>query len=102
MAGGSAISEAATVSNAGMFVDAQGNGLGVSPDGELCSAIALGFGATATLHYERMYPATINTAQAEECRIDLTRLRLTISDDLFVGFGFFFGCCENFFLFLLA
>ena len=28
---------------------------------ELCSAIALGFGATATLHYERMYPATINT-----------------------------------------
>ncbi len=27
----------------------------------LCSAIALGFGATATLHYERIYPATINT-----------------------------------------
>ncbi|MBK6296382.1 MAG: amidohydrolase [Rhodoferax sp.] len=28
---------------------------------ELCSAIALGFGATARVHYERMYPATINT-----------------------------------------
>ncbi|NMM91408.1 amidohydrolase [Rhodococcus sp. SRB_17] len=28
---------------------------------ELCSAVALGFGATATVHYERMYPATINT-----------------------------------------
>ena len=29
--------------------------------GELCSAVALGFGATATVHYERIYPATINT-----------------------------------------
>ncbi|MEI8030715.1 MAG: M20 aminoacylase family protein [Comamonadaceae bacterium] len=29
---------------------------------ELCSAVALGFGATATVHYERSYPATINTA----------------------------------------
>jgi len=28
---------------------------------ELCSGIALGFGATATVHYERIYPATINT-----------------------------------------
>jgi metal-dependent amidase/aminoacylase/carboxypeptidase family protein len=28
---------------------------------ELCNAIALGFGATATVHYERIYPATINT-----------------------------------------
>ena len=28
---------------------------------ELCSAIALGFGATATVQYERIYPATINT-----------------------------------------
>lgn len=28
---------------------------------ELCSAVALGFGATATVHYERIYPATINT-----------------------------------------
>ena len=29
---------------------------------ELCGAIAMGFGATAAVHYERMYPATINTA----------------------------------------
>ena len=28
---------------------------------ELCSAIALGFGATAAVRYERIYPATINT-----------------------------------------
>ena len=32
---------------------------------ELCSAVALGFGATATVHYERIYPATVNSlAQA--------------------------------------
>ena len=32
---------------------------------ELCSAVALGFGATATVTYERIYPATINsTAEA--------------------------------------
>jgi amidohydrolase len=30
---------------------------------ELCSAIALGFGATATVKYERVYPATINSAR---------------------------------------
>ncbi|MDI1236272.1 MAG: M20 family metallopeptidase [Polaromonas sp.] len=28
---------------------------------ELCSAVALGFGATANVHYERIYPATINS-----------------------------------------
>ena len=28
---------------------------------ELCGAIALGFGATANVRYERIYPATINT-----------------------------------------
>jgi len=28
---------------------------------ELCSAIALGFGASANVRYERIYPATINT-----------------------------------------
>jgi len=28
---------------------------------ELCSAVALGFGATATVNYERIYPATVNT-----------------------------------------
>ncbi len=30
---------------------------------ELCTAIAHGFGATASVHYERIYPATINTAK---------------------------------------
>ncbi|MBP6484282.1 MAG: amidohydrolase [Rhodoferax sp.] len=29
---------------------------------ELCAAVAMGFGATATVRYERLYPATINTA----------------------------------------
>lgn len=29
---------------------------------ELCGAVAMGFGATAVVHYERLYPATINTA----------------------------------------
>jgi amidohydrolase len=28
---------------------------------ELCSAIALGLGATAMVHYERIYPATVNS-----------------------------------------
>jgi len=28
---------------------------------DLCHATALGFGATATVRYERIYPATINT-----------------------------------------
>jgi len=28
---------------------------------ELCSAVALGLGATATVQYERVYPATVNT-----------------------------------------
>ena len=31
--------------------------------GRLVESVALGFGATASLHYERMYPATINTAR---------------------------------------
>ncbi len=29
---------------------------------ELCQAVALGFGAAASVHYERMYPATVNTS----------------------------------------
>ncbi len=33
---------------------------------ELCTAVALGFGATATVHYERIYPATINTPRETE------------------------------------
>jgi hippurate hydrolase len=28
---------------------------------ELCSAVALGFGATASVRYERVYPATVNS-----------------------------------------
>jgi len=28
---------------------------------ELCGAVALGFGASASVHYERLYPATINS-----------------------------------------
>jgi hippurate hydrolase len=28
---------------------------------ELCTAVALGFGATAAVNYERIYPATVNT-----------------------------------------
>ena len=31
--------------------------------GELCCAIALGMGATASIHFERIYPATINTPE---------------------------------------
>jgi hippurate hydrolase len=31
--------------------------------GELCSAVALGLGATATVNFERIYPATINSPQ---------------------------------------
>ncbi|MES2939271.1 MAG: M20 aminoacylase family protein [Pseudomonadota bacterium] len=30
---------------------------------ELCSAVALGFGATATVQYERIYPATVNSSR---------------------------------------
>lgn len=30
---------------------------------ELCSAVALGFGATASVKYERIYPATVNSAR---------------------------------------
>lgn len=33
---------------------------------DLCSAVALGFGATATVNYERIYPATINTPRETE------------------------------------
>jgi amidohydrolase len=33
---------------------------------ELCTAVALGFGATAAVHYERIYPATINTPRETE------------------------------------
>ena len=38
---------------------------------ELCSAVALGFGATATVHYERIYPATINTDRETDFAADV-------------------------------
>jgi amidohydrolase len=38
---------------------------------ELCSAVALGFGATATVNYERIYPATINSARETEFAADV-------------------------------
>jgi hippurate hydrolase len=38
---------------------------------ELCSAVALGFGATASVHYERIYPATINTPRETEFAADV-------------------------------
>jgi hippurate hydrolase len=39
--------------------------------GELCSAIALGMGATATVVYDRIYPATINTADEANFAADV-------------------------------
>ncbi len=38
---------------------------------ELCSAIALGLGATATVQYQRVYPATINTADEANFAADV-------------------------------
>jgi amidohydrolase len=38
---------------------------------ELCSAVALGFGATATVNYERIYPATINTPRETDFAADV-------------------------------
>jgi len=38
---------------------------------ELCSAVALGFGATAAVHYERIYPATINSADETRFAADV-------------------------------
>ncbi len=38
---------------------------------ELCSAVAIGFGATATVHFERMYPATINSAKEAHFAADV-------------------------------
>ena len=40
---------------------------------EMCQAVALGFGATATVHYERMYPATINTPQEARFAADVAQ-----------------------------
>ncbi|TWO68257.1 amidohydrolase [Caenimonas sedimenti] len=38
---------------------------------ELCSAVALGFGATASVHYERIYPATVNSEREAEFVADV-------------------------------
>jgi len=40
---------------------------------EMCSAVALGFGATATVHYERMYPATVNSAAEARFAADVAQ-----------------------------
>ncbi|MBN9410259.1 MAG: amidohydrolase [Burkholderiales bacterium] len=38
---------------------------------ELCSAVALGFGATASVRYERIYPATVNTPECAHFAADV-------------------------------
>lgn len=40
---------------------------------ELCQAVALGFGASATVHYERVYPATINSASEARFAADVAQ-----------------------------
>ena len=40
---------------------------------ELCSGVALGFGATATVHYERIYPATVNTEKEAAFAADVAQ-----------------------------
>ena len=40
---------------------------------ELCNAVAMGFGATAQVNYERVYPATINTAAEAHFAADVAQ-----------------------------
>jgi len=40
---------------------------------ELCQAVAMGFGATAVVHYERIYPATINTPDEAQFAADVAQ-----------------------------
>ena len=40
---------------------------------DMCQAVAMGFGATATVHYERMYPATLNTAPEAHFAADVAQ-----------------------------
>lgn len=40
---------------------------------EMCQAVAQGFGAVATVRYERMYPATINTAAEAHLAADVAQ-----------------------------
>ncbi len=38
---------------------------------EVCTAVAMGFGATATVTYERIYPATVNSAKEADFAADV-------------------------------
>ncbi len=38
---------------------------------ELCASVAIGFGATASVHYERLYPATVNSAPEAHIAADV-------------------------------
>jgi amidohydrolase len=38
---------------------------------EICTAVAMGFGATATVTYERIYPATVNSPREAEFAADV-------------------------------
>ena len=40
---------------------------------EMCQAVAMGFGATATVLYERVYPATLNTAPEAHFAADVAQ-----------------------------
>lgn len=40
---------------------------------ELCNAVAMGFGATASVHYERIYPATINSLNETRFAADVAQ-----------------------------
>jgi len=40
---------------------------------ELCTAVAMGFGATASVRYQRMYPATINSAAQAHFAADVAQ-----------------------------
>jgi amidohydrolase len=40
---------------------------------ELCSAVALGFGATASVRYERVYPATVNSLREATFAADVAQ-----------------------------
>lgn len=45
---------------------------------ELCSAVALGFGATASVNYERIYPATINSENEAMFAADVAEAMLGV------------------------
>jgi metal-dependent amidase/aminoacylase/carboxypeptidase family protein len=45
---------------------------------ELCGAVALGFGATASVNYERIYPATINSENEAMFAADVAEAMLGV------------------------